>query len=43
MLRVHEEKKVFSEKRNPICDCSQSRQMPYPDQITKDLYVRTYF
>ena len=44
MLRTHEGKKVFSEKKNPICDYSLSNQMPYTDQITKIVpCVRTFF
>ena len=33
MLRIHERKIIFSE--NPICDSSQSNQMPSTDQITE--------
>ena len=35
MYRPHEEKKVFSEKKNPICDINRSNQMPEKDQITE--------
>ena len=44
MLRTHEGKKVFSERKYPICDCSRSYQMPYTDQITEIAPdVRIYF
>ena len=43
MLRTHVGKKEIYEKK-PICDCSQSYQMPYTDQRTEIApYLRTYF
>ena len=34
MLRTHEEKSLFREKKNTICDCSRTDEMPLTDQIT---------
>ena len=44
MLRTHEGKLVFWEKKNPICDCTQYDQMPSIDLTTGIVpYVPTYF
>ena len=44
MLRKHERKYVFYDKKNPNCDFTRSNQMPETDQLTEiDLYMRTYF
>ena len=43
MLLSHEAKKVFSDKKYPICDCYRTNQKPYSGQITEIApYVRTY-
>ena len=31
MLRTHEGKEDFTEKKHPICDCSRTNQMPSTD------------
>ena len=35
MLRTHEGKWVFSEKKYPSCNCPQSNQMPSIDQLAE--------
>ena len=34
ILRTHEAKYVISDKKDPIYDCSRSKQMPYTCPIT---------
>ena len=43
MLRTHNEKQVFLDKKCPICACSPTNQKPYTGQITETFpYMRTY-
>ena len=43
-LREHKGKSDFLDNKKSICDCCESKQMPYTEQIPQiSPHVRTYF